>query len=133
MDKSDNNNNYNFNLNDNNDFNDISLRKDRVWGIESHYNRDKDGKIYKYEVGFLFQKSIIFRCLDHRCKAKGSYDLGTKKFKVITGHNLEHGQHNYIANSKKNSDSIFQEMIKKEYLDSQVYKEGKSTIVRFYS
>ena len=132
LSKSDNN-NYNYNFNDNIDFNDVSSRKDRVWSIESHYNRDKDGKIYKYEVGFLFQKSIIFRCHDHRCKAKGSYDLGTKKFKVIAGHNLEYVDHNYIANSKKNSDSIFQEMIKKEYLDSQVYKEGKSTIVRFFS
>ena len=135
LSKSDNNNNYNynFNLNDNIDFNDVSLRKDRVWSIESHYNRDKDGKIYKYEVGYLFQKYILFLCHDHRCKGKGTYDLGTKKFKVITKHNLEHVEHNYIANSKKNSDSIYQEMMKKEYLDSQVSKEGKSTIVRFYS
>ena len=121
------------NVNNNIDFDDISLRKDRAWSIESHYFRDKDGNIYKYEVGFLFRKSIIFRCFDHKCKSKAIFDLSTKKFKVITKHSLRHAEHNYISNFQKNNDSIYKEMVKKKYLDSQVYKEGKSTIIRFYS
>ena len=126
--------NKNNNVNNNNtDYDDINLRNDRVWSFESHYNKDKDGNIYKYEVGFLYQKSIIFRCFDHRCTAKGTFDLETKKFKVRIGHNLKHSEHDYIINSKNNNDSIWKEMIKNNYLDSQVYKEGKSTIVRFYS
>lgn len=125
-------NNIDSNINSNIDIDEIKEREDRVWSIESHYNKYKDGNIYKYEVGFLYGKSVIFRCYDHRCNSKGIFDLETKEFKVQKEHNLKNEEHNYVVNNEANNDLIFKEMIENNYLDAQVYKEGKSLITRFY-
>ena len=112
--------------------NDIDMRNGKIVSIESHYNKNKDGNIYKYKVGFLSGKSIIFYCFDPRCISYGIFDLETKKFRVQKGHNLRYSSHNFIINYEKNNEVIFKEMNQKKYLDSQVYKEGKNSIVRFY-
>ena len=122
----------NNNINEKDINNYFEMRNDKVVSIESHYNKYKDGNIYKYEVGYLSGKSVIFHCFDRRCFSYGILDLETKKFRVQKDHNLSYEAHNYIVNYKKNNDVIFKEMIEKKYLDSQVYKEGKNTIVRFY-
>ena len=108
-------------------------RNEKVLSIESHYNKGIDGNIYKYEVGFFIGKLVVFNCFDNKCNSTGIFDLETKIFKIQKEHNLNYSEHNYIYNCEKKSDSIFKEMIDNNYLDSQVYKEGKSMIVRFYS
>ena len=119
-------------INEKNINNNFEIRNDKVVSIESHYNKNKDGKLYKYEVGFLSGKCVIFHCFDRRCISYGILDLETKKFRVEKEHNLMHSEHNFIVKNEKNNYMIFKEMIEKNYLDSQVYKEGKNTIVRFY-
>ena len=101
--------------------------------IESHYNRSKDGNIYKYQIGYLLGKLVIFHCFDNKCDSTGIFDLETKHFKMQKKHNLEYSKHDYIINYDKNSDTIFKEMIEKNYSDGQIFREGKVMIVRFYS
>ena len=117
----------------NSENNDILERNEKVLSIESHYNKGIDGNIYKYEVGFLIGKLVVFHCYDNKCNSSGVFDLETKKFKIQKEHNLKYSEHNYINKYGKNIDSIFEEMINNNYLDCQIYKEGKSIIVRFYS
>lgn len=105
----------------------------RVISIESHYNKGNDGNIYKYEVGYLLGKIVIFHCFDKECNSIGTFDLETKKFKLQKDHNLKHCEHNYIINYDKENDTIFKEIIEKNYLDAQIFREGKVMIVRYFS
>ena len=119
--------------NENNDeINNIN-KSGRIISIESHYNKGNDGNVYKYEVGYLLGKVVIFHCFDKECNSIGTFDLETKKFKLQKDHNLKHCEHNYIINYDKENDTIFKEIIEKNYLDAQIFREGKVMIVRYFS
>ena len=50
--------------------------------IISHYNRYKNKKIYKYRVGHLLGKFVIFYCFDRKCESIGIFNLETKSFRL---------------------------------------------------
>ena len=132
-------------INDDEDLDAIKEKKDseknnddekdgRAIAIEHHYNKGKDGNIYIYEVSCLLGKIVVFHCLDKRCSSVGTLDLETKKFIRREEHSLKHCEHNYIINYDKTKKryEIFKEIIDKKYMDAQIFREGKSIIVRYY-
>ena len=111
----------------------ISENNEKSISIISHYNRYKDKKIYKYRIGQLLGKFVIFYCFDRKCESIGIYNLENKSFKLKKKHNLRHSQHDYIINYSKIQDNIMEEMIEKNYCDCQIFKEDQVMIVRYYS
>ena len=111
----------------------ISEKNEKSISIISHYNRYKDKKIYKYRVGHLLGKFVIFYCFDRKCESIGIFNLETKSFRLKKKHNLKHSRHDYIINYDKSQDYILEEMIEKNYCDCQIYKEDQVMIVRYYS
>ena len=57
--------------------------------IGPHYNKDKTGRIFKYQItGFEKNGKAFFKCFDNKCHAKAIYDFEEKKFKITFRHNL---------------------------------------------
>ena len=101
--------------------------------IGSHYHKDEDGLIYKYQVYKLDgQGNAIFKCYDDKCSSEGMYDLDSRKFSVTVKHNLKYNEHDYVINSDKNEDNVFKEMINLNKKEAQVYKEGNERTVKLY-
>ena len=111
----------------------ISEKNEKSISIISHYNRYKDNKIYKYRIGHLLGKFVIFYCFDRKCESIGIFNLETKSFRLKKNHNLKHSKHDYIINYDKRKDYILKEMIEKNYCDCQIFKEDQVMIVRYYS
>ena len=101
--------------------------------IGSHYNKDKEGNIYKYQVANLDGKgNAIFKCYDERCCGMGIYEIETDKFIVSINHSLKHEDHEFIINNDKDGDGVFKELIQIEKCDAQIFKENGERIVKFY-
>ena len=101
--------------------------------IGSHYHKDVDGLIYKYQVFKLDGKgNAIFKCYDDKCKSEGTYDLDSRKFGVTAKHSLKHQEHDYIINYDKSEDNVFKEMSNLNKNDAQVFKEGNERTVKIY-
>ena len=101
--------------------------------IGSHYHKDEDGLIYKYQVYKLDGKgNAIFKCYDDRCKSEGTYDLDSRKFGISVKHSLKHQEHDYIMNYDKGEDNVFKEMSNLNKNDAQVFKEGNERTVKIY-
>lgn len=111
----------------------ICEKNEKSISIISHYNRYKDNKIYKYRIGHLLGKFVIFYCFDRKCESIGIFNLETKSFRLKKKHNLKHSKHDYIINYDKNQEYILKEMIEKNYCDCQIFKEDEVMIVRYYS
>lgn len=93
--------------------------------IGSHYNKAKDGKIYKYQVYNLNEKgNAIYVCYDDNCCGMGNYNIETQKFIITRKHNLRYEEHDYIINLDKDRDSIFFDLLKYNKNNAQVIKEN---------
>ena len=122
---------YNFQENSNKNINKKSVKKEtkieekKERCIGSHYNRTKDGKIYKYQVYSLDEKgNATFRCFDDKCCSIGNYNLDTQKFFVNQKHNLKYENHDYIINLDNNRDNVFIDLLKYNKFNAQVFKEN---------
>ena len=62
----------------------------------------------------------------------GLYEIETRKFTVTQNHNLGHSEHEYIINFEKNGDNVFQDLIKNNKSDAQVFKENGERSVKIY-
>ena len=52
--------------------------------IGSHYNKTRDGEIYKYQVHKLDGKgSAIFKCYDEKCSGMDLYELETRNLVIL--------------------------------------------------
>ena len=101
--------------------------------IGSHYNKTKDGKIYKYQVYSLDEEgNATFVCYDDNCSGMGNYNLDTKKFYVVGKHNLSYEEHDYIINLLKTQDNAFFDLLKCDKFNAQVFKENGVRNVVFY-
>ena len=101
--------------------------------IGSHYHKDEDGLIYKYQVYKLDgQGNAIFKCYDDKCVSEGIYDLDSRIFAVNVKHSLKHQEHDYIINYDKSEDNVFKEMSNLNKNDAQVFKEGNERTVKIY-
>jgi len=101
--------------------------------IGSHYHKDEEGHVYKYQVCKLDgQGNAIFKCYDDKCSGEGMYDLDTRIFKVSKKHNLKHEEHDYIISYDKSEDNIFKEMKNMNKNDAQVFKEANVRTVKIY-
>ena len=101
--------------------------------IGSHYHKDEDGLIYKYQVYKLDgQGNAIFKCYDDKCVGEGIYDLDSRIFAVNIKHSLKHQEHDYIINYDKSEDNVFKEMSNLNKNDAQVFKEGNERTVKIY-
>ena len=125
--------------NKNNNNNKTPIKDDKKKGekktmsIGSHYNKTKDGKIYKYQVCRLDGKgNAIFKCYDDKCAGMGIYELESKKFLVTKEHNLNHSDHEYIINYDKDADNAFKDLIEMDKSDAQVFKENGERTVKIY-
>ena len=126
--------NFQFNIND---IVEIPINKEnnnnKKLGLESHYNKNEDGNIYKYKIMYLLGKLAIFKCSDIDCNGDGIFDLETKKFTIQQKHNKKYSEHNFFINEEINNDIVFKEMNINGYKDAQVIFKDKSKIVSFYS
>ena len=101
--------------------------------IGSHYNKNEEGHIFKYQVASLDGKgNAIFKCYDDKCCGMGIYELETRKFKVTKKHNVKHAEHEYIINYDKDGEEIFKQLKEKNKSDAQVFKENGERIVKYY-
>ena len=119
--------------------------KSGIWNVEekkiekkksnigSHYNRNADGNLYKYQVYKLDGKgNAIFKCFDDKCNAMGIYKLETMKFEATKEHNLKYSEHEFIADYDKDFADILRELTIKKKSNAQVFKENGERIVKFY-
>ena len=111
----------------------VGKSKKKIVSIGSHYKKDENGKVYKFQISSLDGKgNAIFKCFDDKCKALGTYELDTKKFTQTSKHNLNHGEHEYIINIEKDGDEVFKELADKNSFDAQVFKENGKRNVNYY-
>ena len=105
----------------------------KMMSIGSHYNKNEEGEIFKYQVASLDGKgNAIFKCYDDKCCGMGTYELETRKFEVTKKHNLKNAEHEYIFNNEKDGDDIIKQLIDKNKSNAQVFKENGERIVRYY-
>jgi hypothetical protein len=111
----------------------VGKSKKKMVSIGSHYKKDENGNVYKFQISSLDGKgNAIFKCFDDKCKALGIYELDTKKFTQTSKHNLNHGEHEYIINIEKDGDEVFKELADKNSSDAQVFKENGKRNVKYY-
>ena len=104
----------------------------KMMSIGSHYNKDENGNIYKFQVASLDGKgNAIFKCYDDKCNGMGMYNLETKQFSVTKKHTLLHTEHDYILNNDK-EDSVFKDLTEAGKSDAQVFKENGERTVKMY-
>ena len=119
---------------DNND-NSIMLNeevKDST-SIGSHYNKNVDGKIYKYQAYRLDGKGhAIFKCYDDKCSGMGIYELDTMNFEKTKPHNLKHMDHEFIRCCEKDISDIFKELTEKNKSNAQVFKVKGEKTIKYY-
>ena len=136
--------NFQFNLNDiieipvdkkeqKDEQHDNSKSEKDILKLESHYNKDLEGNIYKYKIMYLLGKLAIFKCADHDCNGDAIFDLETKTFKTEQKHNKKYSEHDYVAKGNVENDIAFKELSDNKYNDAQILFEGNTKIVRLYS
>ena len=112
---------------------DVKIGKNSNNYIGSHYNKDEEGHIYKYQVANLDGKgNAIFKCYDYRCCGMGIYEIETTKFSLFKNHSLKHEEHEYIVNYDKDEDDVFKDLIDMEKSDAQIFKENGERTVKLY-
>jgi len=113
--------------------NDEPKKEKKNMSIGSHYHKDEEGHVYKYQVCKLDgEGNAIFKCYDDKCSGEGMYNLDTRIFKVSKKHNLKHEEHDYIISYDKSEDNIFKEMKNMNKKDAQVFKEANVRTVKIY-
>ena len=123
--------NFQFNVNDIVEISDNN--KNNLLGIESHYNKDLTGNIYKYKIMYLLGKLAIFKCADKNCNGDALLDLETKKFKCGQKHDKNYSEHDFVVNKNFDNDIAFKELSNNNnYNDAQILYEGNAKIVRLY-
>ncbi len=101
--------------------------------IGSHYNKNVDGKIYKYQAYYLDGKGhAIFKCYDDKCSGMGIYELDTMNFEKIKPHNLKHMDHEFIRCCEKDISDIFKELTEKNKSNAQVFKVKGEKTIKYY-
>lgn len=100
--------------------------------IGSHYNRTKEGEIFKYEVSNLDgEGNAVFKCFDDKCKGMAIYEVESNKFSVIQPHNVKNSEHDYIVNFEKEGlDIIMKEFKESKYSDVQIFKKNGEKILK---
>ena len=106
--------------------------KNNILGLESHFNKNEDGNIYKYKIMYLLGGLAIFKCDDDTCNGDGIFDLDKKVFNIGQKHNKEYSEHKFVNNGILDNSIIFNEMNTNKYKDAQIIFEGNNKIVRFY-
>ena len=106
--------------------------KNNILGLESHFNKNKDGNIYKYKIMYLLGGLAIFKCDDDTCNGDAIFDLDKKVFNIGQKHNKEYSEHKFVNNGILDNSIIFNEMNANKYKDAQILFEGNNKIVRFY-
>ena len=105
-----------------------------ILGLESHYNKNEDGNIYKYKIMYLLGKLAVFKCADNNCTGDGSFDLETKIFNDGQKHSKTYSDHDFIKDGNINNDIAFKEMSNNNnFIDAQIIFEENSKIVRLYT
>ena len=85
-----------------------------ILGLESHYNKNEDGNIYKYKIMYLLGKLAVF-------------NDGQK-------HSKTYSDHDFIKDGNINNDIAFKEMSNNNnFIDAQIIFEENSKIVRLYT
>ena len=124
----------------------ISIKKEELnkeLEISIHFQKDKDGKIFKYCKSHLCSNKgdpfYTFYCADRKCGAKAYYYIKSMKFENITNHKLPHSEHCYIRNMNRNMNiegkynPIIEEFIKRNYHEAQVFlKNNGAQLVKWY-
>ena len=66
--------------------------------VESyHYQKGKDGYIYKFEMEYDFKNGqMMYKCCDRGCEGKGILNINRMTFKMKENHSLTGLEHNYI-------------------------------------
>ena len=101
--------------------------------IGSHYNKNGDGKIYKYQAYYLDGKGhAIFKCYDDKCSGMGIYELDTMNFEKIKPHTLKHMDHEFIRCCEKDISDIFKELTEKNKSNAQVFKVKGEKTIKYY-
>jgi hypothetical protein len=101
--------------------------------IGSHYNKNVDGKIYKYQAYYLDGKGhAIFKCYDDKCSGMGIYELDTMNFEKTKPHNLKHMDHEFIRCCEKDISDIFKELTEKNKSNAQVFKVKGEKTIKYY-
>ena len=109
-----------------------SKSSEKKKSIGSHYHKDKEGNIYKYQVCNLDGKgNVIFKCYDDKCFAIGIYEINSMKFSVAKTHNLKNEQHDYII-SKNDDENIFKQLSKDNNTNVQLFKEDGEKVIKYY-
>ena len=101
--------------------------------IGSHYNKTKDGEIYKYQVSALDEKgNAIFKCYDEKCSGMGIYDVDSKKFSITQNHSIIYGEHDYIdlMNKDECDGDVLKDLKEEKYSDAQIFKENGKRIIK---
>ena len=100
--------------------------------IGSHYHKDKEGNIYKYQVCNLDGKgNAIFKCYDDKCEGMGIYGINTMSFSVIKIHNLKYEEHDYIIDQNSDDENMFKEFENNNKSNAQVFKENGQKVIKF--
>lgn len=136
---------YMENYEKNEDKNCFIKNKSGIWNIEekksnkkntcigSHYHKNVDGNIYKYQVYRLDGKgNAIFKCFDDNCNGMGIYGLDSMKFEVTKQHNLKYSEHEFVTNYDKVTDDVLKELTLKKMSNAQVFKENRERNVKYY-
>ena len=112
---------------------------DKELELGVHFQKDKDGKIYKYtKHHYRFnkgQKSYIYYCADPKCKSKACYYAKSMKFELIRSHRLKYEEHCYIQNKDRldKYKHIIEDFEKRECHESQIFKnKNGAQIVKWY-
>lgn len=112
--------------------NSIILNEDST-SIGSHYNKNGDGKIYKYQAYYLDGKGhAIFKCYDDKCSGMGIYELDTMNFLKTKPHSLKHMDHEFIRCCEKDISDIFKELTEKNKSNAQVFKVKGEKTIKYY-
>ena len=117
-----------------NEHNSNSKSENDILKLESHYNKDSEGNIYKYKIMYLLGKLAIFKCADHNCNGDAVFDLETKIFKTEQKHNKIYSKHDFVVKENVENDIAFKELSNNnKYNNAQILFEGNAKIVRLYS
>ena len=116
-----------------NNINDDDNNNKNILGLESHYNKNADGNIYKYKIMYLLGELAVFKCADNNCTGDGTFDLGTKLFNDGQKHSKKYSEHDFVINGNIDDDIAYKEMCNNKYIDAQIIYEENAKVVRFYS
>ena len=76
-------------------------------GIGPHYNKTKEGEIYKYCIYQLNNEgNIEFKCYDEKCNGRGIFDINLGEISITQEHDIKYCDHDYIVSLGKDDCDI---------------------------